>query len=170
MLKGALKPELVEDIKFPLDGDAYPLKWSSSLDTQSLLRMTPPHDYAMYLFSSVKFHLSHRLYLFDEAAFGERVVAFYEDPQSTIEHCQLWYCQFLIILALGKAFLEPTRRHAAPTGFDLFAQAISLLPPVPEMQNDPILAVEVLALVALYMYCVDLRASAYTYVSVVLLS
>ena len=42
---------------------------------------------------------------------------------------------------------------------------MSLLPDITGLWKDPILAIEVLALIALYFHSVDMRDSAYCYVS-----
>jgi hypothetical protein len=163
-------PEATYGFRFPLDGDAYPLRWDyPHIDESNWLQMIPPQDYAFYLHNTVKFHLSHRLRFFDDEAFSAKTAEFYDNPHETARSSRLWYVQFLVTLAFGKAILERPRGNTTPPGFNFFTRAMSLLPSIPEMQkSEPILAVEVLSLIALYMYCVDYRASAYAYVSLLL--
>lgn len=160
-------PEATDGLRFPLDGDAYPLRWDHPpVDESNWLQSIPPQDYVVYLSNSVKFYLSHRLQFFDHEAFVARTAEFYENPHKTLQSYRLWYVQFLMILAFGKAFLESGRRDVVPPGFEFCARAMSLLPSAPQLhKGEPILAVEVLALIALYMYCIDDRSSSYTYVS-----
>ncbi|KAJ8118883.1 hypothetical protein OPT61_g217 [Boeremia exigua] len=159
-------PEATEGLRFPLDGDAYPLTWDHiRVDESNWLQMIPPQDYAIYLLNSVKFHMSHRLQFFDEKAFSAMTAEFYQNPDKMVRSSRLWFVQFLVILAFGKALLERSRRNVAPPGFEFFARAMSLLPSIPNLQtNEPILGIEVLALIALYLYCLDYRASAYSYI------
>ncbi|KAH6643502.1 fungal-specific transcription factor domain-containing protein [Boeremia exigua] len=153
-----------EELRFPLDGDAYPLRWDH-IQESNWLRSIPPRDYAIYLLNSVKFHLSHRLQFFDHEAFATKTAEFYNSPLETARSSRLWCVQFLVIMAFGKALLERPRNHIVPSGFEFFARGMSLLTCVPELQRtEPILTIEVLALIALYMYCIDYKASAYAYI------
>lgn len=120
-------------------------------------------EYAIYLFNTVKFRLSPLYRLFDEEEFLRNLYEFYDN--ATTKTQSLWYVQFLVIMAFGEALLAPVR-SASHTGWTkYFTRAMSLLPDATALWNEPILAIEVLALIALYFHSVDMRDTAYCYVS-----
>ena len=84
-------PEATQGLRFPLDGDAYPLKWDQApVHESNWLQMIPPQDYAVYLLNTVKFHLSHRLQFFDDEAFSARTTEFYRNPRETARSSRFW--------------------------------------------------------------------------------
>lgn len=122
------------------------------------------------MLSTVKFHLSPLYRFFDEREFLTNLHEFYNHAPEKAQESRLWYIQFLIILAFGEALLTPVRT-AENTGSwtRFFIRALSLLPDITGLWRDPILAIEVLALIALYFHSVDMRDTAYCYVSVLIL-
>lgn len=88
-----------------------------------------------------------------------------KDPKQepTTDIC-LWYIQFLLIMAFGKALLLPAAPGQGPPGSGFVSRALDLLPDNPGLYQDPILSVEILCCLALYMQSVDHRNSAFTYV------
>jgi hypothetical protein len=118
------------------------------------------------MLNTVKFHLGHLYRLFDEQEFLRNLRGFYDDAPGKVRDNQLWYVQFLVILAFGEAFLVPARTTSNIAVWTKhFSRAMSLLPDIPALWKEPMLAIEVLALIALYFHSVDLRDSAYCYVS-----
>lgn len=77
---------------------------------------------------------------------------------------RLWYIQFLLVMAFGKALLLPAAPGESPPGGGLVSRALELLPDNPGLYQDPILSVEILCCLALYMQSVDHRNSAFTYI------
>ncbi|KAK0642688.1 hypothetical protein DIS24_g8788 [Lasiodiplodia hormozganensis] len=150
-----------------MDGDTFSMRWSrSTADSPPDLRGIPPLDYTMYLLNTVKFHLGQVLRLFDEEECAAQIEQFYQDPRKKIEESRLWYIQLLLILAFGKALVSPGPKSHSPAGFEFFARAMSIMPDAPDVRADRVLAVEVLALVALYLYCGDMKESAYAYCAI----
>jgi hypothetical protein len=121
-------------------------------------------DYAIYLTNTVIFHLGGILRLFDEEEFLKNLHEFYAEAPEKVGSSRLWYTQYLLILAFGKGFLAGTRAPGALPGSEFFTRAMAVLPDTSELHEDPVLAVEVLALVSLYFYCLDMRQSAYSYI------
>lgn len=150
-----------------MDGDAYQLHWSHASSDEPLdISGLPSLEYAVYLLNTVKFRLSPLYRLFDEDEFLHNLYEFYGNAASKVQESRLWYVQFLVILAFGEAFLVPVRTASNTSGWTkYFTRAMSLLPDTTELWDDPILAIEVLALVALYFHSVDMRDTAYCYVS-----
>ncbi|KAL4894976.1 hypothetical protein BDV59DRAFT_211825 [Aspergillus ambiguus] len=158
-----------ETLTLPLvtDGDAYQLPWQETRsgeipDVSDL----PSHEHALYLMSTVKYHLGDIIQLFEDEEFVSHLHELYEDVHLKVQISRLWYIQYLVILALGEAFLSPSCRiDGNPVGCQYFTRAMSILPDLTKVWDDPILAIEVLAAVALYLYSVDMRDSSSCYVS-----
>lgn len=151
---------------FTLDGDVHKLALKAPSTNASLdLTRLPSLDYAIYLVSTVQFHLGGMLRLFDEDAFLETLRDFYSQGRDKSRTNKLWYTQFLLVLALGKGFLNATNLRDHTASSDLFLRAMSCLPDTNALHEDPVPAVEVLATVALYFYRLDMKDSAYSYVS-----
>lgn len=151
---------------FTLDGDVHKLAFNAPSNETSLdLTRLPALDYSIYLVSTVQFHLGGMLHLFDEEDFLESVRDFYSQGRDKVQANRLWYTQFLLVLALGKGFLNASYSRDHTSSSDLFLRAISCLPDTNALHEDPVLAIEVLATIALYFYRLDMKDSAYCYVS-----
>lgn len=151
-----------------LDGTAFRLHWQpkTQIDSSDLLKL-PPVDHALFLYNTAKFRLGELFSIVDEASFFKVFDEFHKQPLETAQSNLLWFVEYLMILAFGKAFTcYPDRTTAAPFGCNLTARALSLLPDVAFLQDQrpALLAMEVFALIALYFQSVDMRSPAYQYV------
>ncbi|EXK85340.1 hypothetical protein FOQG_10697 [Fusarium oxysporum f. sp. raphani 54005] len=150
-----IPPQLIEE-------DVYKLSWTQ-LDKADVSGL-PSLDYAIYLFHTFKFHLGQTYRLFDEVEFVNQIRDFYSDAQSKAEENRLWYVKFLLILAFGTAFLSsqplPSKE---PPGAKFFVRAMGLMPDHTALWKDSLFAIEVLAMVGLYLYSIDERESAHVY-------
>lgn len=150
-----------------LEGDVYSLQWKQNTahgppDTSGL----PSIDQALYLFNTVKFHLGQIYRFFDDKMFLKNIQEFYYGrPLEKATACPLWYVQFLLVLAFGNAFLSRARDTHEPPGAKFFVRAVALMPELTYLWRDSLLAIEVTAMIALYLYSVDYRESAHVYVS-----
>lgn len=155
-----------------LDGTAFVLQWQSKLevDADDLLRL-PPMDHALFLYNTVKFRLGELFCIIDEPSFLEIFYLFHKNPLGTAQEHRLWFIEYLLILALGKALTSgygsTSRAKTTLNGSYLAARALSLLPDIAVLQNKrpALLAMRVLSLSALYLHAVDMRSAAYQYVS-----
>ncbi|KAF5685097.1 C6 transcription factor [Fusarium denticulatum] len=150
-----IPPQLIEE-------DVYKLSWTQ-LDKADVSGL-PSLDYAIYLFHTFKFHLGQTYRLFDEVEFMNQIRDFYSDAQNKAEENRLWYVKFLLILAFGTAFLSsqplPSKE---PPGAKFFVRAMGLMPDHTALWKDSLFAIEVLAMVGLYLYSIDERESAHVY-------
>ncbi|KAK1452546.1 hypothetical protein CMEL01_16740 [Colletotrichum melonis] len=154
-----------------LDGTAFSLQWQPKLqvDADDLLRL-PPMDHALFLYNTVKFRLGELFCIIDEPGFLEKFYLFHRNPSETAQEHRLWFIEYLLILALGKAltsgYRSTSRAKKTLNGAYLAARALSLLPDVAFLQNKrpALLAIRVLALSALYLHAIDMRSSAYQYI------
>ncbi|KAJ5585102.1 fungal-specific transcription factor domain-containing protein [Penicillium hispanicum] len=152
--------------QFYLDGDIYPFTWNRDInpdppDTTGL----PSLDYALYLFQIVRFHLGQAYRFFDEDTFVVRIHEFYNArSEEKATQPRFWFVQFLMVIALGHAFLSRSRNHKDPPGSRYFARAMSAIPNYTSTGKDSLLAIEALALVGLYLYAIDHREAAHLHV------
>jgi hypothetical protein len=149
-----------------LDKEIYPLRWTPvPLEDPPDITGLPSIDDALYLFNTVKHHLDQHYRFFDDKAFTARLNEFYSGNSLEIAtENRLWFVSFLLILAFGNAFLLRNRSPNSPPGSKFFVRAMSLIPDYTNLWTDGLLAVEVLALAGLYLYCIDHRESAHVYV------
>ncbi|UNI17497.1 hypothetical protein JDV02_003837 [Purpureocillium takamizusanense] len=145
--------------------DVYPLQWSPATASATPdIGGLPSIDHALYLFETVKFHLGQNYRFFDQDAFVKHMREFYSgSPVRKAAESRLWFVQFLLVLAFGKAFLSRSNARDPP-GSKYFVRAMSLMPEITSLWKDSIMAIEVLALAGLYLYSIDQRESAHVYV------
>lgn len=149
-----------------LNREIYPLRWTPApAEDPPDISGLPSIDDALYLFNTVKHHLDQHYRFFDEESFTRHLNEFYTDNslQKATDN-RLWFVHFLLVLAFGNAFLLRPRNTTNPPGSKFFLRAMSLLPNYTDLWTEGLLAVEVLALAGLYLYCVDHRESAHVYV------
>ena len=167
LLKTYLKDDPMDKFEgFTLDGDVHKIALRTpGSDTALDLSRLPSLDYAIYLVNTVQFHLGGMLRLFDEDDFVKGLRELYAKGKEKIRANKLWYTQCLLVFALGKGFLNThnTRDYAAST--DLFLRAMSCLPDTNVLHDEPVMAMEVLATIALYFFCLGMKDSAFSYVS-----
>ncbi|KAH6976653.1 C6 transcription factor [Ilyonectria destructans] len=125
----------------------------------------PSLSHALYLFSTVKFHLGQTYQLYDEEEFEQEIRDFYPNALQKATECPLWFSKFLLTLAFGTAFHTPPRDSPDPPGCKFFIRAMALMPDSNSLWKDGFLAMEVLALGGLYLYSVDQREGALFFLS-----
>lgn len=168
MIQGHLGQHESPEVPLNVDGQAFKLDWPSCRDlVPRPATDIPSLDYALYLTNTVKFHLGQIYHLFDEDNFMKGLYEFYRNGPTIepIADARLWYIQFLLIMAFGKALLVPSTTDQSPPSSGLVTRALELLPDSHGLYQDPLLSVEVLCCLALYLQSIDHRNSAYTYVS-----
>lgn len=149
------------------DGDN-PEDDTNSTDITKTTVSIPTREYATHLIHMVKFHCSQLFHLYDEQEFMGYLNTFYsqQSPDTPITRKErLWYIQFLLVLAFGKAFVSKRCHGRRPPSAELFTRALELLPSKVTLSREPMISVEILTCLALYIHCLDYRMSAYNYVS-----
>ena len=148
-----------------LDGTAFRLRWEpKSMVEASDLKNLPAMDYALYLYNTVKFHLGELFGVIDEANFLVQFDRFHANPMETARSQRLWFTEYLLILAYGKAFLASGHWANGLPGTEFAERAMALLPDPALIHDESMLGIEVLALVALYFQSIDMRVAAYQYI------
>lgn len=169
-----LTHEALYDCPFPstahhVDSMIYDLEWNG-LRSQAIpdIRGLPERDHALFLINATKFHTGQTFHLFDETKFMEQFHFFYESPAENIAKVGLWLPHFLVIIALGKAFVGAQTQGNLPPGSELFRAAFMMLPDYSFLWKDPCTSAEVLCAFALYLQSIDWRTSAHNMVSVMI--
>ncbi|KAL7760755.1 hypothetical protein ACKLNR_007290 [Fusarium oxysporum f. sp. zingiberi] len=154
--------------EIPLNEESrvYPLTWGSSgFEDPINFSNLPCKDHAIYLLNGVSFHIGPLYHLYDQASFMELLHEFYTSPTEVGKRRKIWYCQFLTLLALGKAIsVQPARNASHLPGSELFLRAMNMLPNPSYLISDCLISVETLCSIALYLQCADQRNSAYVYI------
>lgn len=165
-IRDRLNPDRSVPIPLAVDGDAYQIHWRcASSDELPDISGLPSLEYAIFLLNAVKFRLSPLYRLFDEEEFLQNLHAFYDNATAKAQESRLWYVQYLVVMAFGEALLVPVRTASNTAPWTkYFTRAMSLLPDTTRLWNEPTLAIETLALIALYFHSVDMRDTAYCYV------
>lgn len=153
------------ELPLHVDGNAYQYDRSVARTTTLTKRELPSLDHALYLINTVKFHFAQLYHLFDEDLFIDGLHRYYSAtaPQST--NLRLWFIQYLVVMAFGKAFLVQKTPGEPLPGAVFFAEAIKLIPDINGLYEDTLLSIEILCGIALYLQCIDHRNNAYVYVS-----
>lgn len=125
----------------------------------------PEKGYATYMYTTVKFHLQELALLIDDERFSKFLDEFYEDPRKVAQEQQTGLTLYLLVMAFGKALLNHSRSQNGPSGHHYAARALALMPDFTKLHEDHLLAIEVLAIAALYLQSIDLRIAAFQYVS-----
>ncbi|EXJ84623.1 hypothetical protein A1O3_05293 [Capronia epimyces CBS 606.96] len=164
-LQESVPQNQASSIPVNVDGTAYQLEYTCSTsdaapDTTDL----PSIDYTLYLMNAVKFHTCQMFRPFDEEEFTRHLYEFHEQGTAKIQTSRLWFVQFLLIVALGKAVVVVVKDPTTAPGSAWFQRAMSILPDFVRLLREPNLAVQVLCLVALYLVSIDMKEAAYGYV------
>ncbi|KAL4813094.1 hypothetical protein BDW67DRAFT_188091 [Aspergillus spinulosporus] len=149
-----------------IDGTAFMLKWRPlPADETPDLSDLPPMDYGLYLLHTVRFHFGPLFYIIDEAAFIQDLHHFYSSPEDQVGPMRIWFAQYLLIIAFGKAFLAPDRQpNAPPDGHQYASRAMALMPDMSGLHSDQLQCIQALALAALYFQSVDMRVAAFQHI------
>lgn len=152
-----------------LDGDASQIQWSRvGASEEPDLGNLPSIDHAIHLARTVSFRIGNTLKIFDEEDFVRQIDRFYNSARDEAPLSRLRYCQYLLDLAFGEGFsvVGAGRTSTILEDSRYFSRAVEILPEVYMLYKGPMLTADVLTLVALYLACLDMRQTAYSYVSI----
>ena len=146
------------------DGVFYDVTWNQkSVDLSSV--QLPCLDLAEYYTNTVTFSFGSLYHCYDHEAFMDNLREFYADRETGCQKpASLWQIQMLLVFACGKSILAREATKTGQTGMNFFAPAIEALPDIRALQNEPILAIEVLCLVSLFLEASDIRSGSWGYV------
>jgi proline utilization trans-activator len=146
------------------DGVLYDISWQFNTVDLSKIEL-PSKDLAEYYTNTVSVHLGALYHLYDSSVFLRKLEEFYTEREAGIEHpTSLWHIQMLLVFACGKSILAREAYSTGPTGISFFQLTIEGLPDFRALQQEPMLAIEILCLLALFLEAADIRSAAYGYV------
>ncbi|CEI41075.1 unnamed protein product [Fusarium venenatum] len=148
-----------------LDGVAFRLQWRPLMPEEHPdISNLPPSDYAFFLVQTARFYLGPLASLIDETEFLQHFKELYQDASTKAASCKLWYAQYLLMIAFGKAFLGGKSADGSPPGYQYAARAMPLMPELAGIALDPILSAQALTLAAIYFQSIDMRVAAYQHI------
>ncbi|KAF4948903.1 hypothetical protein FGADI_9187 [Fusarium gaditjirri] len=154
-----------EPLPWHLDGVAFRLRWRPLMpDEPPDVSNLPPSDYAYFLIQTSRFYLGPLASLIDEAEFLQNFKELYQDASAKAASCKLWYAQYLLMIAFGKAFLGGKSADGSPPGYQYAARAMPLMPELAGIALDPVLSAQALTLAAIYFQSIDMRVAAYQHI------
>jgi hypothetical protein len=124
----------------------------------------PAKAYISHLAQVADFHLNANHYFFDHSAFSEQLDRALPNTLQAVS--EVWQVKLLIIIALGKLFLEKGATSFGPPGIREFLQCVKIIPSTISLSQDPVTGIEALCLMAFYAQAADMHAAAYLYVSI----
>ncbi|KAH8788152.1 hypothetical protein F5883DRAFT_478816 [Diaporthe sp. PMI_573] len=157
---------------FPsFDGSAYKAELHAILPlVKPDISGLPSKGIALHYLQCVKFRTQPLFYLFDELDFNSHLNAFYKDAVAYSSANPVWYIHYLVLMAFGKA-LDPHERLEGPWRFQVpqyFQRALSLMPDMTYLADEPLETPEMLCCIALYLQCIDHRRAAISYIGLAL--
>lgn len=104
-------------------------------------------------------------HFFDPRAFTDTMTMLFQDEQSQQNVTgSVWFVEYLLVMAMAKLMDFDTQTSETCHGLDYFAEAIRLMPPLHQIGDHGVIAVEILCLAALYLQWRDRKHDAYLYV------
>lgn len=104
-------------------------------------------------------------HFFDQRAFSDAMDELYRQEPAKREASEgLWFVEFLLVVAIAK-LVEGQLDTGRPPGVSELLEATRRLPSIGEMRQEGVLAVEILALTAVYYQCCGRKDDAYIQVS-----
>ncbi|KAJ5366316.1 Transcription factor [Penicillium brevicompactum] len=150
---------------FHIDGTAFKLHWRPfPPDEVPDVTNLPPLDYALFLFNTVKFYFGFLSFMIDETSYLRDLHEFYKDPAAKASSARPWYCQYLLVLAFGKAFLTQKNHSGTPPGHQYASRAMALLPDLSGIDENPLACIQALSLGAVYLQSIDMRRAAFQHI------
>ncbi|KAF2998050.1 hypothetical protein E8E14_005142 [Neopestalotiopsis sp. 37M] len=171
MIKRHLPNGETMQVPFNPDGSAFVIESPTITPVGPLtMQQLPSLDLSLYLVNTVKFRLGQLYHVFDEQTFIPKLYDFYSKGGPSREpplEDRLWFVQYLTVMGIGHALLYEFIEEK-PAGFVLIARALELLPDILYLYKDPLLSIEILCGLALYLQCIDHRNSAYGHIGLAL--
>lgn len=149
--------------QMPCPSDSYTASLSDLAITKRSPPNLPPKDYIIYLSHVADHHLNANYYFFNRQVFQDRLTK--QSFNDFSGGSEVWQTEILMIIALGKLFLERGATSLGPPGIREFLLSAITLPSNFTLIENPITAIEALCLLVIYAQAADMHRLAYLYVS-----
>jgi hypothetical protein len=123
----------------------------------------PTKDYIIHLAQVAHFHLNTCFFFFNHDEFLLTLNEVF--PHNLERVSTIFIARLLLIVALGKMFLEKGASSSGPPGIREFIQGANLFPPALAIGREPVMAMETLCLLAFYAQASHIHDAAYLFVS-----
>lgn len=130
------------------------------VDTTSI----PSLEESQHLLDKFLYYLGVNQHFFDSRSFSDSIVLLFQTTETRQQQKQTtWYTEYLLVMAMAK-LIDVEQPTSKPPGSALFTEALNRLPPLHNLGDEGVIAVEILTLVATYLQWCDRRHDAYLYV------
>ncbi|KAE9382229.1 hypothetical protein N431DRAFT_476868 [Stipitochalara longipes BDJ] len=162
-VRQVLGPSLGEQHSFSRDGSgaSYSMSLRCGSPLESLALSLPPKDNIIHLAQVADFHLNANCLFLNFSGFLQRLNG--ASIKSLQTASGVWRVKLLLVIALGRFFLERGATSSGPPGIREFLQGTHDLPPTLILRQDPVIALETLCLLAIYSQAADMHEVAYLY-------
>lgn len=126
--------------------------------------LIPSLEESQHLLDQFLYYLGVSQHFFDPRSFSDAMVLLFQTVETREQQKRTtWYTEYLLVMAMAK-LMEVEQSTSQPPGSDLFAEALKRLPPLHNLGEEGIIAVEILTLVATYLQWCDRKHAAYLHV------
>jgi hypothetical protein len=147
----------------PIRDGAYGIPWMKNVVDLSGLDM-PTEEYAEHLTNTLSLALHPLYHLFDKAAFLVKLRQFYAvSSAGRQESTNLWHILMLVVFAFEHSILAREVGPSGPLGAVYIARAVEAMPNNHRLHREPVISIELLCMLALFMQAMDMRLVAYQY-------
>ncbi|KAJ5433668.1 uncharacterized protein N7458_012824 [Penicillium daleae] len=124
----------------------------------------PSLEESHHLLDQFLYYLGVSQHFFDPRSFSDSMVLFFQSPETREQQKRTtWFTEYLLVMAMAK-LMDVDQAASQPPGSDLFAEALGRIPPLQNLGEEGVIAVEILTLVATYLQWCDRKHDAYLYV------
>ncbi|PLB48464.1 hypothetical protein P170DRAFT_411341 [Aspergillus steynii IBT 23096] len=124
----------------------------------------PSMEESQQLLDQFLFYLGISQHFFDSRRFLDSLMLLYQSPEMREQQKRtMWYIEYLLVMAMAKLIYVDQPTSHIP-GVDFFNEALRLLPPLHELGDHGVIAVEILTLIATYMQWCDRKHAAYLHI------
>ncbi|KAJ5731835.1 hypothetical protein N7493_003316 [Penicillium malachiteum] len=124
----------------------------------------PSVEKGYQLLDTVLLYLGDAQHYFDARDLSDQLMVFYRNSFDEIQRTSIWYLHILLVFAIGKLLRGDLDETTGPPGFDLFKEALRLLPDMSEIRAHGVAGIEILALIAVYYQNIDQKDDAASHV------
>ncbi|KAJ5110497.1 hypothetical protein N7532_001032 [Penicillium argentinense] len=125
----------------------------------------PSEEDAFQLLDTIMLYFYEPQHLFDARDVSDRISSFFESGNPQLQDSNIWTLQIFLIFALGKLLRGDTSSDDQLPGLHYFSYVERVLPPLTELRKHGLAAIEVLALMVVYLQNADRKEDAAIYVS-----
>ncbi|PYI00502.1 hypothetical protein BO78DRAFT_465280 [Aspergillus sclerotiicarbonarius CBS 121057] len=155
---------------FPTSNPGPETQWTSArpLVRDDAVLTLPPLEKSEHLLDRFLFYLGVSQHFFDPRTFSDCMMMLYQDqPTRDAQMRTVWFTEYLLVMAMAQ-LMDVEDPASQPPGAIFFAEAMKRLPPLHQLGEEGVIAVEILTLIATYLQWCDRKHDAYLYIGLAL--